>query len=85
MVDGACPVATAKSTRLTPVDFTLKESIRISKRRAVRGVSWDKFRQQWKAQACYQGKKYNLGRFNNIDDAIKVYRNFRKTFPDGRL
>ena len=45
----------------------------------VRGVCWDRFRKQWKAQACYKGKKYNIGRFDHYDDAVEAYMDFRAT------
>lgn len=49
-----------------------------------KGVKWIEARKKWLAQACYKGKKYNLGRFEDKEDAVEVYQNFRKTFPDGR-
>ena len=48
------------------------------------GVRWIEARKKWLAQACYKGKKYALGRFEDKKDAVMVYQNFRKTFPDGR-
>lgn len=34
------------------------------------GVNWDKSRQKWQASIRYQGKKYHLGRYDDISDAI---------------
>lgn len=34
------------------------------------GVNWDKSREKWQASIRFQGKKYNLGRFDYIQDAI---------------
>lgn len=37
----------------------------------VRGVSWHKGKQRWRASICVQGKTHELGMFVNIEDAIK--------------
>ena len=34
------------------------------------GVCWDKSRGKWMANIRFQGKRYNLGRFDHIQDAI---------------
>lgn len=34
------------------------------------GVNWDKSRGKWQASIKFRGHKYNLGRFENIQDAI---------------
>lgn len=36
------------------------------------GVTWDKNREKWVAQLHFNGRHYNLGRFNNQEDAIKA-------------
>jgi len=36
------------------------------------GVTWDKSRDKWVSQLCYNGKHYNIGRFENKQDAIKA-------------
>lgn len=38
------------------------------------GVVWDKDRNKWRVQIRIKGKKTNLGRFDNFDDAVKVSR-----------
>jgi len=38
------------------------------------GVTWDKSRNKWKACITFQGTIYNLGRFKNIEDAVKAYQ-----------
>lgn len=35
----------------------------------VKGVCWDKNREKWVAQIEFQGKNYNLGRYDKIEDA----------------
>lgn len=37
-----------------------------------RGVTWDKSKQKWKAQLVFRGKRYNLGRFDKKEDAVKA-------------
>lgn len=34
------------------------------------GVNWDKSRNLWQASIRFKGKKYNLGRFADFDDAV---------------
>ena len=38
----------------------------------VKGVYWDTSRNKWHAQICIDNKTKDLGRFTNIEDAIKV-------------
>lgn len=38
----------------------------------VKGVVWDNSRNKWKAQIKLQNKNIYLGRYNNLEDAIKV-------------
>ena len=44
------------------------------------GVNWDKGRGMWRAQICLQGRKRNLGRFNNLEDAIEARRQGEKKY-----
>lgn len=43
-------------------------------RGVVKGVSWDKEKRKWLAQARIDGAKKNLGRFACIGEAIKAHR-----------
>ncbi len=45
------------------------------------GVTWDKSKGKWKADASYRSRKYFLGRFDNHEDAVQARREFRKTHP----
>jgi hypothetical protein len=38
-----------------------------------RGVNWEKGRNKWRAGITYNYKYYNLGRYDNINDAIRAY------------
>lgn len=35
----------------------------------VKGVTWNKNRNKWQASICFEGKVYNLGRFEKLEDA----------------
>lgn len=41
-----------------------------SNKSGVVGVNWDKSRSKWQASIRYQGKKYNIGRYDSFDDAV---------------
>lgn len=47
---------------------------KLSKRNktGIKGVRWDKERLKWAASIYFKGKCYQLGRFDNIEDAIKA-------------
>lgn len=47
-------------------------------RSGVRGVSWESFTGRWKAQLRLNGKNYNFGRYNTIEEAEKVITQKRK-------
>ena len=53
------------------------ERVRFSPQNPTTGVSWDKTRRKWRAQACYRGKKYALGRYDDYDDAVRARKEFR--------
>lgn len=53
---------------------TLNSSIKKSNSSGVVGVSWDKQRSKWVAQARVAGKKRNLGRYDTKEDAVKAWR-----------
>lgn len=38
-----------------------------------KGVTWDRFTGNWKAQICHNGKHHNLGRFTYVEDAKNAY------------
>lgn len=38
----------------------------------IKGVSWDKEREKWVAQIVFQGKTYNLGRYDKKEDAAEI-------------
>lgn len=47
---------------------------KLSKRNktGVKGVRWDKSRLKWAASIYFKGQCYQLGRFDNIEDAIRA-------------
>ena len=50
----------------------LHSKITKANKSGVVGVNWDKSRGKWQASIKFKGHKYNLGRFENIQDAIDV-------------
>lgn len=51
-------------------NLTMKLSSRNTS--GVKGVTWDKAKNKWKAQIRFKGKNYHLGRYETIEDATKV-------------
>ena len=45
-----------------------------------KGVSWDKDRNKWAVYIGLNNKLIHLGRFNNIDDAIKIRKEAEKKY-----
>jgi hypothetical protein len=50
-----------------------------------RGVCWDIHEEKWRAQLTYEGKRYYLGHYNNVNEANEVCVSKRKElrFYDG--
>ncbi|HEJ7990233.1 TPA: HNH endonuclease [Serratia liquefaciens] len=46
----------------------------------IKGVSWDKKRKRWLAQCMVDKKLFNIGRFEEQDDAEKAVRIFRTKY-----
>ena len=44
------------------------------------GVNWDKSRNKWQASIKLRGHRYNLGRFDDIEDAIAVRKEAEKLY-----
>lgn len=55
---------------------------KLSKRNktGIKGVRWDKDRLKWAASIYFKGKCYQLGRFDDIKDAIKARQSAEKKF-----
>lgn len=49
----------------------------------IKGVTWDKSHNKWLAQIGFKGKVYNLGRFDNIEDAQKARQAAESKMFDG--
>lgn len=64
-------------------ECTVTENLRNRKqlknnRSGFKGVSWQKQRGKWKVQARLDGKKLNLGYFDNLEQAGAAYQNFAR-------
>jgi hypothetical protein len=44
------------------------------------GVNWDKSRKKWMAGIRFKGHRYNLGYFDNLEDAAKIRQEAEKQF-----
>lgn len=68
------------------VDGTMPAAIKIDKKptkankSGVVGVNWDKSRGKWQSSIRFKGHKYNLGRFDNIEDAIKIRKDAEEKY-----
>lgn len=55
-----------------PSKIELDKSPSKANKSGVVGVNWDKSRGKWQASLRFKGHKYNLGRFDKIEDAIEA-------------
>ena len=46
----------------------------------IKGVTWDKRKKKWKAQICLKRTQYNLGTYDNIEDAAKARKDAEEKF-----
>lgn len=53
---------------------SLTQKISKNNKTGVKGVRWDKARLKWAASIYFKGKCYQLGRFDDINDAIEARR-----------
>lgn len=73
------------------MDGTQPSKIRLDKaptkanKSGVVGVCWDKSRGKWKADIRFKNKKYNLGRFENFEDAVEARKEAEKNLFGGFL
>lgn len=61
-----------------PSKITLNPTPTKANKSGVVGVNWDKSRGKWQASIRFKGHKYNLGRYNNIQDAIDARKQAEK-------
>lgn len=61
-------------------NLKMKKRARKTKDSGVKGVVWDESCQKWMAQIGIKGKKYNLGRYNNLEDAIEAREKAEKEY-----
>lgn len=46
----------------------------------ITGVTWDKAKEKWRAQIVFKGKTYNLGRYDNKEDAAEARKKAEEKF-----
>jgi hypothetical protein len=49
-----------------------------NKSSGIRGITWSKTKKKWLARCQINGKRYQIGYFNELDDAIKALESFKK-------
>ena len=75
--------STQTAIRQTPdtITWTIPKP---SKPDRIKGIFYDKSRGKWVAQITIGGKKFNLGRYFQKEDAAKQYNQAREKYKDGR-
>jgi hypothetical protein len=58
--------------KVTQSQNNMNQKIRVDNSSGYKGVCWDNFNEKWLAYISKNNKRYNLGSFNNIEDAIAV-------------
>lgn len=56
----------------TNVSMLKSKNISTANKSGIKGVCWDNARRKWLAQIMFKGKRYNLGRYDDIIDAKKA-------------
>lgn len=59
---------------------SLSRKISINNTSGIKGVSWDKRKNKWIAQICFKRTNYNLGYYENIEDAAKARKDAEEKF-----
>ena len=59
---------------------TINSKIRIDNKSGVRGVGWYKATNRWVAHIAFQKRKYTLGYYTDIKDAIKARKKAEEEF-----
>lgn len=62
----------------TQPDRIFSNKLNKNNKSGIKGVCFDKSRNKWLATFQYQGKHYNLGRYNTITEAEKARKKFEK-------
>jgi hypothetical protein len=57
-----------ENTNLGKIDSKIPKN----NKSGVKGVSWNTRRQKWEAKIMFQGKRYNLGAFDSVEEAANV-------------
>jgi hypothetical protein len=53
------------------------QNLRKTNKSGHKGVSWCNKTKKWHSQCMFERKKYHLGKFENIEDAIQAVESFR--------
>lgn len=64
----------------TNISIITKTEASSNSKTKVRGVCWDKEKRKYCAQIEFKKTHYNLGYFDSIDEAEKVYKNTKEKF-----
>jgi len=65
---------------VTRIENGKNQSMHSDNDSGVTGVSWHPHRNKWGAHICHDGKRINLGRFINKNDAIEARLGAEKTY-----
>lgn len=67
-----------KGTKISSIDPERAQAA--NNKSGHRGVFWEEKTKRWRAGIGFQGKKYFIGRFKNVEDAIKARKEFEDRF-----
>ena len=59
---------------------TIRSKLRADNTSGIKGVSWRKESKKWVAQITFKKKRYNLGSYDNIEDAMIARKNAEEKF-----
>ena len=62
----------------TCVEMLKANTVRKNNTSGVPGVDWRESRKRWRATICFKGKRYYLGSFAKLEDAVQARRNAEK-------
>ena len=79
MASSISRIISTKSAHRVPLALTIQDfDIQHSAIKPMKGVYWCRIRNKWKAQGGSFGRYYNLGRYDNYEDACEAVRKFKE-------